>query len=143
MGNQILVDSNVLLDILVEDPGWYHWSSQQLAQCAEDSVLVINPIIFAEVSIGFQHVEELEAALPTDIFERHPLPWEASFLAGKSFLAYRRAGGTRRSPLPDFFIGAHALVHGMTLLTRDAARYRSYFPRLTLIAPESGLADIP
>lgn len=139
MGNQVLVDSNVLLDILVEDPGWYQWSSQRLAQCAEDSVLVINPIIFAEVSIGFHRVEEIEEALPADIFERHPLPWEAAFLAGKCFLAYRRAGGTRRSPLPDFFIGAHALVHGMSLLTRDAARYRSYFPRLTLIAPESGL----
>jgi hypothetical protein len=80
-------------------------------------------------------VEELEEALPADIFERWPLPWEAAFLAGKCFLAYRRAGGTRRSPLPDFFIGAHALVQGMSLLTRDAARYRSYFPKLTLIAP--------
>lgn len=135
MGNQVLVDSNVLLDILEDDPVWFDWSSKQVSQCAEDSILVINPIVYSEVSIGFNRVEELEEALPADIFERWPLPWEAAFLAGKCFLAYRRAGGTRRSPLPDFFIGAHALVQGMTLLTRDAARYKSYFPRLTLIAP--------
>jgi predicted nucleic acid-binding protein len=135
MGNQVLVDSNVLLDILEDDPDWCDWSSQQLSRCAEDSILVINPIIYAEVSIGFNRIEELEEALPPDFFERRPLPWEAAFLAGKCFLAYRRAGGARRSPLPDFFIGAHALVRGMTLLTRDAARYRTYFPRLALIAP--------
>ncbi|HEX2770671.1 MAG TPA: type II toxin-antitoxin system VapC family toxin [Geobacteraceae bacterium] len=132
---QVLIDSNVLLDILEEDPVWFVWSSGHLSRCAEDSILVINPIIYAEVSIGFNRVEELDEALPPDMFERRPLPWEAAFLAGKSFLAYRRAGGTRRTPLPDFFIGAHALVQGMTLLTRDAARFRSYFPRLTLIAP--------
>lgn len=135
MGNQVLVDSNVLLDILEDDPVWFDWSSKQISRCAENSILVINPIIYAEVSIGFNRVEELEEALPADIFERRPLPWEAAFLAGKCFLAYRRAGGTRRSPLPDFFIGAHALVQGMTLLTRDAARFQSYFPKLTLIAP--------
>lgn len=136
MGNQVLVDSDVLLDILEDDPLWCDWSSMQITRCAEDSVLVINPIIYSEVSIAFHRVEELEEALPADIFERRPLPWEAAFLAGKCFLAYRRSGGLRRSPLPDFFIGAHALVQGMTLLTRDAARYRSYFPKLTLIAPE-------
>jgi hypothetical protein len=135
VGNQVLVDSNVLLDILADDPVWFDWSSKQVSRCAENSILVINPIIYAEVSIGFNRVEELEEALPADIFERWALPWEAAFLAGKCFLAYRRAGGARRSPLPDFLIGAHALVQGMTLLTRDAARYRSYFPRLTLIAP--------
>jgi predicted nucleic acid-binding protein len=135
MGNQVLVDSNVLLDILEEDPDWFDWSSKQVSLCAENSILVVNPIIYAEVSIGFNRVEELEEALPPDIFERRPLPWDAAFLAGKCFLAYRRAGGARRSPLPDFFIGAHALVQGMTLLTRDVTRYRSYFPRLTLIAP--------
>ena len=135
MGNQVLVDSNVLLDILEDDPEWFDWSSKQISRCAEESILAINPIIYSEVSIGFNRVEELEEALPADIFERLPLPWEAAFLAGKCFLAYRRAGGTRRSPLPDFFIGAHALVQGMSLLTRDATRYRSYFPKLTLIAP--------
>lgn len=136
MGNQVLVDSNVLLDILEDDPVWFDWSSMQISRCAEDSILVINPIIYAEVSIGFNRVEELEEALPADVFERRPLPWEAAFLAGKCFLTYRRSGGIRRSPLPDFFIGAHALVQGMILLTRDAARYQSYFPKLTLIAPE-------
>ncbi|MDD3293920.1 MAG: type II toxin-antitoxin system VapC family toxin [Geobacteraceae bacterium] len=135
MGNQVLVDSNVLLDILEDDPDWCDWSSQQLSRCDEDSILVINPIIYAEVSIGFNRIEELEEALPADFFERRRLPWEAAFRAGKCFLAYRRAGGARRSPLPDFFIGAHALVRGMTPLTRDAARYRTYFPRLALIAP--------
>lgn len=135
MSASILVDSNVLLDVLEDDPAWGGWSGEQLARSAEESTLAINPVIYAEVSIGFERIEELEDAVPPDIFQRLPLPWEASFLAGKSFLRYRRAGGARRSPLPDFFIGAHALVEGMTLLTRDAARYRTYFPRLRLIAP--------
>lgn len=135
MGKPVLVDSNVLLDILEEDQEWYGWSSKHLSECAEDSILVINPVVYAEISIGFSRVEELEEALPADIFERHSLPWEAAFLVGKSFLAYRRAGGNRCSPLPDFFIGAHALLKGMTLLTRDSARYRTYFPKLSLIAP--------
>ncbi len=135
MPASVLVDSNVLLDVLEDDPVWSRWSGEQLARCAEESILAINPVIYAEVSIGFQRIEELEDAIPLNVFQRRPLPWEASFLAGKSFLRYRRAGGKRRSPLPDFFIGAHALVEGMTLLTRDAARYRTYFPRLKLIAP--------
>ncbi|MBT1075475.1 type II toxin-antitoxin system VapC family toxin [Geobacter grbiciae] len=135
MAGQVLVDSNVLLDVLEDDQKWYGWSSEQLARCAENSVLVINPIIYSEVSIGFERVEDIEDALPGSEFVRRPLPWEAAFLAGKCFLTYRRSGGIRRSPLPDFFIGAHALVDGMELLTRDAARYRTYFPRLRLIAP--------
>lgn len=135
MSGQVLVDSNVLLDVLEDDQQWYGWSSEQLARCADDSVLVINPIIYSEVSMGFERVEDLEDALPPSEFVRQPLPWEAAFLAGKCYLAYRRSGGIRRSPLPDFFIGAHALVSGMELLTRDAARYRTYFPRLRLIAP--------
>ncbi|HOP41735.1 MAG TPA: type II toxin-antitoxin system VapC family toxin [Geobacteraceae bacterium] len=135
MAGFVLVDSNVLLDILEEDPVWYGWSSEALAAAAEDSNLAVNPIIFAEVSIGFNRIEEVDEALPADVFQRLPLPLEAAFLAGKSFLYYRRAGGNRRSPLPDFFIGAHALVDGMTLLTRDAARYRTYFPKLRLIVP--------
>lgn len=139
MAGQVLVDSNVILDILQEDPVWYPWSSEQLARCADSSILVVNPIIYAEVSIGFNRVEELEEVLPLEIFERRSLPWEAAFLAGKCFLAYRRAGGTRRSPLPDFFIGAHALVQGMSLLTRDTARYRTYFKNLLLIAPDNEL----
>lgn len=98
-------------------------------------MLVINPIIYAEVSVGFQRIEELDLALPEDSFRRDPLPWEAAFLAGKCFLRYRRRGGSRRSPLPDFYIGAHAAVLGLPLLTRDARRYRTYFPHLTLLAP--------
>lgn len=130
-----LVDSNVLLDLFTRDPEWYDWSAAALAGAAESSVLVINPIIYAEVSVRFERVEELEEALPPTMFRRAPLPWEAGFLAGKCFLAYRRAGGGHRSPLPDFYIGAHAAVAGLRLLTRDATRYRTYFPRLPIVAP--------
>ena len=130
-----LVDSNVLLDVLTEDRSWLAWSSETLARCADDGPLVINPLIYAEVSIGFDRIEELDDALDAAIFQRRPLPWEAAFLAGKCFLRYRRRGGTRSSTLPDFYIGAHALVEGLTLVTRDAMRYRTYFPRLPLVAP--------
>jgi predicted nucleic acid-binding protein len=132
---RVLVDSNVLLDIFTEDPTWFDWSANALAERTEHSILVINPIIYAEISVGFESIEELERALPAERIEREPLPWEAAFLAGKSYVAYRRRGGERRSPLPDFYIGAHAAVRGMTLLTRDAARYRTYFPGLQLVAP--------
>ena len=135
MAAGVLVDSNVLLDVLEEDPNWFSWSAERLAESAESSSLVINPIIFAEVSVGFERIEELESALPIEDFERRPLPWDAAFLAGKCFITYRRAGGLRRSPLPDFFIGAHAAVEELTVLTRDPVRYRTYFPRLRLIAP--------
>lgn len=131
----ILVDSNVLLDVLTEDPRWFVWSADALANQAERDVLTINPIIYAEVSIGFVRIEDLDAALPAPTFHRLALPWEAAFLAGKCFLVYRKRGGTRSSPLPDFYVGAHASVSGMKLLTRDAARYRTYFPKLGLIAP--------
>jgi predicted nucleic acid-binding protein len=131
----VLVDSNVLLDVITEDPEWGGWSAGHLEQAADASVLCINPIVYAEVSIGFERIEELEEALPTTHFRREPLPWAGGFLAGKCFLAYRKRGGRRRSPLPDFYIGAHAAIEGMTLLTRDARRYRTYFPRLDLIAP--------
>jgi predicted nucleic acid-binding protein len=131
----LLVDSNVILDVLTEDRRWFSWSSETLAEHAGRDVLVINPVVYAEISIGFDRIEDLEDALSPDYFRRDPLPWEAAFLAGKVFLAYRRAGGRRVSTLPDFFIGAHAAVGGMALLTRDTARYRTYFPSLTLIAP--------
>jgi predicted nucleic acid-binding protein len=131
----ILVDSNVLLDVLTEDPTWLDWSADALARSAEREPLIINPIIYAEVSVGFARIEELDAALPSAFFRRDPLPWEAGFLAGKCFRRYRRAGGTRRSPLPDFFVGAHAAIRAHALLTRDAARYRTYFPTVKLIAP--------
>jgi predicted nucleic acid-binding protein len=131
----VLVDSNVLLDVLTEDPRWFAWSSENLARCADAGRLAINPIIYAEVSTRFKDIAELEEVLPPGAFERLPLPWEAAFLAGKCFLRYRRSKGIRRSPLPDFYIGAHAAVAGLALLTRDAARYRTYFPSLHLIAP--------
>jgi predicted nucleic acid-binding protein len=130
-----LVDSNVLLDVLTEDRSWLSWSSKALARCAEEGPLVINPLIYAEVSIGFDRIEELDDALDPAVFQRRPLPWETAFLAGKCFLRYRRRGGIRSSTLPDFYIGAHALVEGLTLVTRDAARYRTNFPRLPLVAP--------
>lgn len=131
----ILVDSNVLLDVLTEDPRWSSWSMDALAEYADQDMLAINPIIYAEVSVGFVRIEDLDAALPPPTFHRLALPWEAAFLAGKCFLTYRKRGGVRSSPLPDFYIGAHASVSGLTLLTRDAARYRTYFPRLGVIAP--------
>lgn len=130
-----LVDSNVLLDVLTEDSEWSAWSEQALADCAESSLLAINPLIYAEVSIRFERIEELEEALSEADFRRLALPWEAAFLAGKCFVRYRRRRGARRSPLPDFYIGAHAAVAGLTLLTRDSTRYRTYFPGLEIIAP--------
>ena len=132
----VLVDSNILLDVLEEDALWYEWSSIQLQNAADCSSLVINPIIFAEVSVGFNRIEEVDIALSPDIFQRRPIPYEAAFLAGKCFIRYRKLGGTKHSPLPDFFIGAHAAVAGLTLLTRDSARYRTYFPSLKLITPD-------
>jgi len=130
-----LIDSNVLLDVLQEDPRWFEWSASALASAADQGVLVINPVIYAEVSIGFERIEDMERLLPGDVFIRSAIPWEAAFMAGKCFLRYRRAGGIRRSPLPDFFIGAHAAVEQMPLVTRDARRYRSYFPGLPLLTP--------
>jgi predicted nucleic acid-binding protein len=131
----VLVDANVLLDVLTEDRTWFARSAARLAALAENHVLVVNPVIYAEVSIGFDRIEDLDAALPTHLFRRDALPWEAAFLAGKCFVKYRRAGGARRSPLPDFYIGAHAAVRGMPLLTRDSGRYRGYFPGLELVPP--------
>jgi len=131
----VLVDSNVLLDIFTEDRQWLSWSSGALERVANESRLVINPIIYGEVSAGFERIEELDDALPPSAFEREALPYEAAFLAGKAFLAYRRRLGTKTSPLPDFYIGAHAAIRGYRVLTRDVSRYRSYFPKLALIAP--------
>ena len=131
----VIVDSNVLLDILTEDPRWFPWSAEALGRAADEAALVINPIIYAEVSVRFARIEDLEEALAPQLFERRPLPWEAAFLAGKCFLRYRRRGGRKGSTLPDFHIGAHAAIAGMRLLTRDATRYRTYFPALRLIAP--------
>jgi len=132
----ILVDSNVILDIVTEDNKWFEWSSDALAKVAETHMLVINPIIYAEVSIGFHRIEDVEAVLAPTFFRRDPLPWEAAFLAGKCFLAYRKRGGRRSSTLPDFFIGAHAAIARIPLLTRDVSRYRTYFPKLKIVAPD-------
>jgi predicted nucleic acid-binding protein len=133
--SRVLVDANVLLDVLTDDPQWYDWSATQLDACAARSEMCINPIVYAEVSVGFERIEELDEALRPDVFTRLELPWEAGFLAGKAFLQYRRAKGSRSSPLPDFYIGAHAAIEGMVLLTRDAKRYRTYYPKLELICP--------
>jgi len=131
----VLVDSNVLLDIITNDATWGAWSRAALESNADEAILVINALIYAEVSIGFDSIEALEETLPPDLYRREHLPFEAAFLAGKVFRRYREGGGVRRSPLPDFYIGAHAAIAGYRLLTRDATRYRTYFPALELIAP--------
>lgn len=131
----VLVDANVLLDVATNDRKWADWSSATLERVADEAILVINPIVFAEVSVGFPTIEDVENALPIELYRRDEIPYEAAFLAGKVFLRYRRSGGLRQSPLPDFFIGAHAAVAGYRLLTRDATRYRTYFPHVELITP--------
>lgn len=130
----VLVDSNVLLDLFTDDPMWAAWSEARLAAAFDAGPVVINSIVYAEISVAFERIETLDAALP-DQLDREDLPWEAAFLAGKCFTDYRRRGGVRRSPLPDFYIGAHAAVTGRALLTRDATRYRTVLPALTLISP--------
>ena len=136
----ILVDTNVLLDVAESDPAWADCSQRQLEHLALTDTLTINPVIYAEFSIGYARIEEVEAVLAAVAMPIAPMPREALFLAGKAFLQYRQRGGSRSGVLPDFFIGAHASVEGWRLLTRDIARYRSYFPGLQLIAP--GLGDI-
>lgn len=130
-----MVDSCVLLDIFTEDARWLAWSAGALADAADRGGIILNSVIYAEVSIGFDRIEELESVLPVDVFTCKPIPREAAFLAGKCFLKYRRRGGSKTAPLPDFFIGAHALVSGLPLITRDAKRFKDYFPTLNLIAP--------
>ena len=131
----VLVDSNVLLDIATNDPNWEEWSARALAEVMEHTVMVINPIIYAEISPGYDSIEALDAVFPAALYQRDPLPWEAGFLAGKCFAQYRRRGGLRTSPLSDFYIGAHAVIGGLALLTRDPTPYRTYFPRLEILAP--------
>lgn len=131
----VLVDSNILLDIATNDAKWSGWSGSALAECSEHATLIVNPIIYAEVSIGYTTIEALDAALPSGLYQRNPLPWEAGFLAGKCFLAYRRRGGQRNTPLPDFYIGAHAAIEHLALLTRDVARFQTYFPKVEILSP--------
>lgn len=131
----ILVDTNILLDIAGDDPAWGDWSYAQLDAAAKRDRVAINPVIYAEFSVGYARIEEVEALLVAIALPVLPLPREALFLAGKVFLDYRRRGGTKTGVLPDFFIGAHAAVARMPLLTRDAGRYRAYFPTVEVIAP--------
>jgi predicted nucleic acid-binding protein len=130
-----LVDACVILDLTTDDPKWADWSEDALAQAADEGPLVINPIVYAEVSVDFNSVEELDEVLDEAELGREPLPFDAGFLAGKAFLTYCRHGGSRRSPIADFYIGAHAAIAGHRLLTRDANRYLTYFPTVPLIAP--------
>ena len=131
----ILVDTNVILDVIEEDPAWADWSQAQLDRAALQGALLINPVIYAELSIAFQRIEELEVMVSEARLIVESIPREALFLAGKAFLQYRRQKGTKRGVLPDFFIGAHASVLGIPLLTRDAGKYAGYFPQVTLITP--------
>ena len=131
----VLVDANVLLDIITEDRAWFVWSANKLEK-ARDQRLAINPVIYAELAAGFHEEDELKELLDLGELERLALPYEAAFRAGHAFVEYRRNGGNRRSPLPDFFIGAHAELEGLTLLNRDAVRYRTYFPKVNLITPD-------
>lgn len=131
----ILVDSNVIIDILTEDKQWFDWSASILSHYADHTQLFINPIIYSEVSLAFEKIEDLEAALPNDIFSRVAIPWEAAFLAAKVFQKYRKRGGKKLLPLPDFFIGSHATIAKLDVLTRDVKPYKGYFPNLKLISP--------
>jgi predicted nucleic acid-binding protein len=133
--NAVLIDSNILLDLMTEDARWFSWSSRAIASAAETSRLVINAVVYADISIRYSRIEDLNSALPTTLIHREGIPYEAAFLAGKAFRADQERGGTKRSTLPDFFIGAHAAVAGYSLLTRDSARYRTNFPGLHLISP--------
>jgi hypothetical protein len=125
----------VILDVATGDPRWAQWSASRIAEALDAGRVVINPLIYAEVSVGYRSAEELDDLLPASDYEREPLPYRAGFAAGKAYLRYRRSGGGKRSPMPDFYIGAHAAVAGYRLLTRDASRYRTYFPKLELVVP--------
>ena len=127
----VLVDTNVLIDVITGDRTWGSWSRAALDDAHDSAIVVINPIIYGEVSAGFAAIEAVDVALPKALYRREPVPYAAAFLASRAFVDYRRRGGTRPSPLADFFIGAHAAVAGYRLLTRDPARYRTSFPRLS------------
>jgi len=135
VNSRTLVDANVLLDLVTGDPKWTSWSLKALNEARREGGVAINPIVYAEVSVRYDTAAECDRVFPESRLERLPLPWDAAFLAGKVFQTYRRAGGAKPSPLPDFFIGAHAAVAGMRLLTRDESRSRTYFPSLQIIAP--------
>lgn len=131
----VLVDSNIILDVFLDDLKWADWSESKLEEYGYSSLLYINSIIYSEISIGFKLIEELEVAVSKAGLQLLEIPKEALFLAGKAFLEYRRRKGLKKTPLPDFFIGAQAAVLNLDLLTRDVSRYQSYFPTVKLIAP--------
>lgn len=133
----ILVDTNVLLDIATNDPIWAEWSIENLDAASVAGPVVVNGVIYAEFSVGYERIEDIDRLLADVDIGWGEIPRDALFLAGKAFQTYRRLGGRRTGVLPDFFIGAHAAVSGMTLLTRDAARYKTYFPKIRLIAPNA------
>ena len=133
----VLVDSNVLIDIFTDDKTWANWSEQALADAASSDEILINPIIYAEISVAFKKAEPLDNALKEIGINSVELPFPAAFIAGKAFIKYRQKGGLKRSPLPDFYIGAHAQHAGLRLLTRDRSRYQTYFPEVELIAPSN------
>ena len=130
-----LVDSCVLIDVLADDPQWAEWSLTQLDALGLQGPLVINPLIVAELSPRFERASDLDAALMLLPLRRDALPWDAAFLAGQAFKLYRQTRGVKHSPMPDFYIGAHALLGGMRLLTRDVTRFKTYFPKLEIISP--------
>jgi predicted nucleic acid-binding protein len=131
-----LIDSNVLLDVATRDNEWFEWSASTLADIIRSGPVFINALIYSEVSARYASIDELDAALPASVLRRRALPFSAGFLASKAFVAYRGRGGEKRSPLPDFYIGAHAVVENLALVTRDARRYRTYFPTLRVVSPE-------
>ena len=131
----IIVDSNIILDVFLDDPNWAEWSESKLEKLSSITKLFINPVVYSEVSVGFKRIEELESALNRAGFQMLEIPKEALFLAGKVFLKYRKNRDTKRSPLPDFYIGAQAAILEMDLITRDEFRYRTYFPTVKLISP--------
>jgi predicted nucleic acid-binding protein len=131
----LMVDTNVLVDVLQNDPQWADWSIAQMRAQSSLHALVINPIIYAEVSLSFSTIEALDDVVGTLALELREIPRPALFLAAKAFAQYRRRGGSKLQVLPDFFIGAHAAVEGWPLLTRDARRFKTYFPTLEVLAP--------
>lgn len=136
-GPVFMPDSNVLIDLLDAGEEWHEWSSRTLVDCRKRGRLITNQVIFAEVSVTFQRLEDVHDYFAAGEIAREDVPWDAAFLAGRVHLAYRRRSGIRVSPLPDFFVGAHALVRDYTLVTRDARRFRTYFPSLRIVTPDS------
>lgn len=132
-----LVDTNVLIDVAVRDPAWLAWSRGQLRQAWQKGAVVINPIIYSEFSYRYDDPDEVDALLDRDAFRRESIPWAAAFAAAQAFRIYRQAGGRRDRVLPDFIIGAHAVIRGYALITRDTTRYRTYFPTVELVTPET------